>query len=201
MDLQVIGAGFGRTGTLSMKAALEQLGFGPCHHMYEVFARPDDAIGWAEAIRGGTADLDALLEGFRSSVDFPACLLWERLWRDNPGSQVLLTVRPAEAWWRSFAATIGPGIHPAEPHEDEGFATLPAAIDDVVFSGRADDEATAVAAYEAHNARVIATVPADRLCVYEVGSGWDPLCSFLGVDPPDTPFPHTNTSEEWQDRA
>jgi hypothetical protein len=197
MSLEVVGAGFGRTGTLSMKLALELLGLGPCHHMFEVFGRPGDAEGWARAIEGDEVDLDALLVGFRSTLDFPACLLWEALFAANPDARVLLTVRPADEWWRSFESTIGPNIHPATPHDDAGFAALTTAIDRVAFSGRADDRATAVGAYERHNARVMAHVPADRLLVYQVGAGWEPLCEFLGVDVPDEPFPHTNTSDEW----
>ena len=198
MGLSVIGAGFGRTGTMSMKQALDLLGFGPCHHMSEVMAREGDADKWAAAFRGEGFDADALLDGFESMVDFPGCWFWEELAADNPDALVLLTVRPTEGWWRSLSTTIGPHIHPAVPHGDESFGALMSAIDDVVFAGRADDRDTAVSAYERHNAHVVATAPADRLLVYEVGSGWEPLCEALGVPVPDEPFPRTNTSEEWQ---
>lgn len=192
MDLQVVGAGYGRTGTSSMKAALERLGLGPCHHMFEVFGRPDDAPKWAAAIRGEGFDPDALLDGFRSTLDFPACLFWRELAEADPTAKVLLTVRPAEEWWRSFDATIGPQIH--SPVGDRRFDDLTGAIDDVVF----DDRAAAVAAYERHNAEVAAGVAPDRLLVYEVGSGWEPLCDFLGLDVPNEAFPHSNTTEEFQ---
>jgi hypothetical protein len=198
MDLRVIGAGYGRTGTLSMKSALEQLGVGPCHHMFEVFARPDDARGWAAAIRGEAFDADALLDGFRSTVDFPACLFWRQLAEAQPAAKVLLTVRPADEWWRSFDATIGRGIHASESVGDAHFDTLTAAIDDVVFDGRADDHDTAVAAYERHNAEVVAAIESERLLVYEVGSGWEPLCDFLGFAVPDEAFPHSNTTAEFK---
>ena len=197
MELQVIGAGFGRTGTLSMKVALERLGFGPCHHMLEVFARPDDAPGWAAVVRGELGSLDQLLEGFGSSVDFPACTAWEALWRARPGSKVLLTVRPAADWWRSFNATIGQDIQNRAEDPGSLSAELRRAISDAVFGGLADDESTAVAAYEAHNAHVIETVPAEQLCVYEVGSGWEPLCAFLEVDVPAEPFPRSNSTKEF----
>jgi hypothetical protein len=190
MELQVVGAGFGRTGTLSMKVALERLGFGPCHHMLEVFARPEDAPGWAAVVRGEFSALDQLLEGFGSSVDFPACMAWEPLWRARPESKVLLTVRPSADWWRSFNATIGQEIQKAD-------SELSRAISEAVFAGRADDEATAVAVYEAHNTRVVETVPAEQLCVYEMGSGWEPLCAFLGVDVPDESFPRSNSTQEF----
>lgn len=200
MELQVVGAGFGRTGTASMKAALEQLGVGPAHHMMEVFGR-GDAAGWAAAIRGEGFDPDALLDGYRSTLDFPSCLLWRELAARHPSAKVLLTVRSSESWWRSFSATIGPEIHRAEPHDDPGFQALVEAIDIEVFGGRADDRDTAVAAYEAHNDAVRAEVPADRLLVYEVGSGWEPLCGFLGLEVPAEAFPHTNTTEQFLTRG
>lgn len=197
MTIEVVGAGFGRTGTLSMKLALDQIGFGPCHHMMEVFNRPGDAQGWADVIAGDNADLDPLLDGYRSTVDFPACVMWRELMDANPQSKVLLTVRPSDKWWRSFDSTIRPNIDGTNQHEDAGFTALLRAIDRVVFGGQAGDQEAAIAAYEQHNARVVADTPADRLLVYEVGSGWEPLCEFLGVAVPDEPFPHTNTSEEW----
>ena len=175
-----------------MKVALEQLGFGPCHHMLEVFARPEDAPGWAAVVRGEFGALDQLIEGFGSSVDFPACTAWEPLWRTRPTSKVLLTVRPSSDWWRSFDATIGPEIQRVDNE-------VSLAISETVFGGRADDEATAVAAYEAHNARVVEMVPAEQLCVYEVGSGWEPLCAFLGVDVPEEPFPRSNSTQEFHE--
>lgn len=197
-ELVVIGAGFGRTGTLSMKAALEQVGLGPCHHMFEVFARPDDFSGWAAAVRGAPWDRQQLLGGFRSTLDFPACLVWEELFRAAPASKVLLTVRSSESWWASFDATIGRELGKTDfgpPYERA--SELFGAITDVVFGGRPDDEATAVAAFEAHNQAVIDVVPPDRLLVYELGSGWEPVCAFLGVDVPDEPFPKSNTTEEF----
>jgi len=196
--LLVVGAGFGRTGTLSMKAALERLGLGPCHHMIEAYGRPDDFDQWAQAIRGEPWDPVHTLSGFRSSLDFPSCVVWPELWEANPGSKVLLTVRSSDSWWRSFSATIGPSIatqrHEADP---AGARHMFSAIGDVVFGGRTDDRDIAIAAYERHNQHVIATVPASELLVYEVGSGWGPLCAFLGVDVPDEPFPSTNSTEEF----
>ena len=200
MELQVIGAGFGRTGTLSMKQALEQLGLGPCHHMLEVAGRLDDAPGWASAIRGESYDVDGLLGDFRSSLDFPSCVVWERTAERFPEAKILLTVRSSDSWWRSFDATIRPHIEAGQGMPDE-MQPMMAALRDITFRGAPGDRATAVGAFEAHNADVIDRVPADRLLVYEVGSGWEPLCAFLGLDVPDEPFPRTNTSAEWAERA
>lgn len=201
MGLDVIGAGLGRTGTFSMKLALEQLGFGPCHHMFEVFARPQDMSGWAAAIRGEEADYDALLDGFRSAVDFPACAVWRELAERYPEAKILLTVRPSDDWWRSYDATIGRHIRsPEEDPDNPGWVPMVEAMNDRTFGGRSNDHDAAIEAYEAHNAAVCLEAPSERLLVYQLGSGWEPLCEFLGVDVPDEPFPHTNTTEEWQQR-
>ena len=192
------GAGFGRTGTMSMKAALERLGFGPCHHMTDAFGRPDDFDQWTAAVRGEPWDVNHTLAGFRSTIDFPSCIVWRQLWEANPGSKVLLTVRSSESWWRSFEATIGPEMTRQDREPELAAATrLFVAITEVVFDGHPGDRETAVAAYERHNRHVIDTVPADQLCVYEVGSGWEPLCAFLGVETPDEPFPSRNSTEEF----
>ncbi len=197
MGLSVVGAGFGRTGTRSMKAALEQLGVGPCHHMVEVFSRPWSEPGWAAAVRGDDVELAPLLDGFRSCVDFPSCAVWRRLTDEHPAAKVVLTVRPAERWWASFDATIGPRLGGGTSAR-EGGDDLMSALRDHVFGGRTDDRLAAIAAYEAHNADVIATIPEERLLVFDVSEGWAPLCAFLDVPVPDTEFPHSNTTEEFQ---
>lgn len=201
LALEVVGAGFGRTGTVSMKAALEQLGFGPSHHMIEAFARPDDFDDWAAAVRDEPWDPAKVLEGFRSTLDFPSCVVWRQLWEAAPDAKVLLTTRSSDSWWASFDATIGPEMRHHQPEPGfEGVRRLFDAIIEVVFDGRPHDRAAAIAAFEAHNAEVLDVVPADRLLVYEVGSGWEPLCAFLGVDVPDEPFPASNTTAEFHAR-
>lgn len=202
MDLQVIGAGFGRTGTMSMKAALERLGLGPCHHMLEVFTHPEQFQPWAAAVRGEPWDAEATLAGFRSTLDFPSCVVWRELAEANPDALVLLTTRSSESWWRSFDATIGPHMRDQPPDPAfPGVRDLFDALDEVVFSGRSGDRDTAVAAFEAHNAAVVAEVPPERLLVHEVGAGWEPLCERLGLPVPDEPFPRSNSTEEFRARA
>ena len=198
MALEIVGAGFGRTGTLSMKTALEQLGFGPCHHMVEVFPRPESVDGWAAAIEGREVDLDALVDGFRSAVDFPICAAWSRFADRFPDAKVLLTVRSSESWWRSYEATIGPRIAATDHGEGRSMMT---AIRDVVFGGRPMERDHAIEVYESHNADVILRTAGDRLLIYELGSGWEPLCAFLGVPVPAAPFPSSNSTEEFQARA
>lgn len=198
MALEIVGAGFGRTGTLSMKTALEQLGFGPCHHMVEVFERPESVDPWAAAIEGRDVDLDALVDGFRAAVDFPVCAAWSRFADHFPEAKVLLTVRSSESWWRSYEATIGPRIAATDHGEGQSMMT---AIREVVFGGRPMDRDHAISTYEAHNADVILRTPSDRILVYELGGGWEPLCAFLGVAVPDEPFPASNSTEEFRARA
>jgi hypothetical protein len=195
--LIVVGAGFGRTGTTSMMQALDHLGLGPTHHMFEAFDDPEGFEVWAAALRGEPWDPAAVLTGYRSTVDFPSSVLWEQLWRANPGSTVLLTTRPAEDWWRSFDATIGPALRDGAagsgPH-----AAMFAELLRVVFDGRCDDRDAAIAAYLAHQEHVVATVPAEELLVHHVGDGWGPLCERFGLAVPDRPFPSSNSTEDFR---
>jgi sulfotransferase family protein len=197
VTLQVIGAGFGRTGTLSLKAALTTLGISPCHHMVEVARHPEQAPRWAAAARNGTADWSALLAGFRAAVDWPATAFWRELANTFPNARVILTVRDATAWYASFRDTILE--HTAALAPPSGSA-LRAVYDlthelvlDGVFAGRADDPSHAIAVYEAHNRSVIDTIAAERLLVYDVAAGWEPLCQFLRQAVPHAPFPRLNT--------
>lgn len=196
MTLQVIGAGFGRTGTLSLKAALATLGIAPCHHMIEVAERPEQAPRWAAACDGAT-DWHALLGGFRAAVDWPATAFWRELSVAFPDARVILTVRDAAAWYASFRDTIL--AHMAGLAPPPGSA-LRAVYDltrelvlDGVFAGRAADASYAIGIYEAHNRKVVDTIAAERLLVYDVAAGWEPLCRFLDRPVPHAPFPHLNT--------
>lgn len=196
-ELVVVGAGFGRTGTRSMQLALDRLGLGPTHHMFEAFAHPEHFPLWADAVAGRDWDPAVVLSGYRSAVDFPSAVVWEQLWRANPNSTVLLTTRPAAQWWASFDATIGPSIREGAAGDD-AHAGLFAAIDQHVFGGRTDDRDAAIAAFEAHERHVIDTVPPERLLVHRVGDGWEPLCEHFALPVPDEAYPSTNSSQEWR---
>jgi hypothetical protein len=202
LALDVIGAGFGRTGTLSLKVALEQLGFGRCYHMMEVFAKPEDALVWSRAHRGEAIDWDALFEGYRSSVDWPACNLWREQLAQYPEARVLLSVRDPESWYQSVMKTIyAITVQNCESDEPQRQAAGRWAMDiiwDPIFDDRMDDRAHVMDVFERHNEAVIATVPKDRLLVFEASQGWEPLCRFLEVDVPDEPYPRTNSSEEFE---
>lgn len=207
MGLKVIGAGFGRTGTLSLKAALEQLGFGKCHHMLEVFKSPEQSRLWRKLAKGETPDWDRVFDGFESSVDFPACIFWRELAEKYPDAKVVLSVRSADSWYKSASETIFaigkvvPGwLKVIVPHIGRIFDMHAVLIRDRTFGGRQDDAVHAKSVFERHNAEVKAAIPADRLLVFEAKDGWGPLCAFLGVPVPDTPYPNVNDTAQFKQR-
>jgi hypothetical protein len=197
MTVSVVGAGFGRTGTNSLKLALEQLGFGPCHHMFEVIENPSQLAFWQAVARGETLDWDAVF------VDWPSARYWREIAEHFPAAKVLLSVRPEESWFISVQATIYPSMR--DRHETEpGYVrdVMDMANEVVVeqtFAGRLDDRDHAVAVFRAHVAEVQATIDPAQLLTFDVAEGWGPLCEFLGVTVPDTPFPHANSTADFHD--
>ena len=209
MALQVIGAGFGRTGTTSLKAALEQLGFSKCHHMEEVMtSRSQTAFWWALAERGAnTADTgwDEIFEGFQASCDWPSSTYWEELHRHYPEAKIILTVRDEQRWYESCSATIysisflvPTWIMRMIPPLHRMNTMVIASVWDGVFHGRFEDRDHAVKIYRAHVAYVKATAPPDKLLVFEAKQGWEPLCQFLGVPVPEGSYPHLNDSARFK---
>ena len=199
MTLSVVGAGFGRTGTASLKLALEQLGFGPCYHMYEVFRNPAAPGYWEAAADGAAMDWEQVFEGYASTVDWPSATFYETLANTYPEARVILTERDPAAWWRSTQATIfnwdAPGANVPEP-----FLRMVRKAIGALFDQRIHDHDHCIEVYERHNARVRQVISPERLLVYEIADGWDPLCAFLGVAVPDGPMPKLNTTEEFQAR-
>lgn len=196
MTLSVIGAGFGRTGTLSLKMALEQLGLGPCYHMVEVFKQPEAAGWWLEAAMDpANADWARIYEGYRSTVDWPNATYYKELAAAYPEAKVILTERDPDAWFNSTQATIFADRAGTDPE-----AAFPRMIGKVIFEMfdfRMHDRDHCISVYKAHNAEVRATIPADRLLVYHVADGWAPLCDFLGVPIPADAIPKVNSREEF----
>ena len=194
MTLRVIGAGLGRTGTNSLKLALERLLQRPCYHMWEVFSHPDHAPVWTAATLGKFPHWDSFLGDYGATVDFPAAAFWPELMEVYPQSLVLLSVRDTDAWWDSCRRTIFSTEWPAPP------APIMDMIDHMWqsrFTADVGDEAVTKATYEAFNDRVRREVPPERLLEWRPGDGWDPLCAALGVAVPDEPFPHVNTSDDF----
>ncbi|MBO2447196.1 sulfotransferase family protein [Actinomadura barringtoniae] len=201
--LEVIGAGFGRTGTLSLKAALERLGFGPCHHMLGLFDRPEEISLWQDAALGKPVDWDAMYEGYRSSVDWPGARFWRELADHYPEAKFILTVRDPERWYDSAHSTIHRAAiddSPASPVLTEMRAMSRDVVWDGVFDGRFPDRAHALRVFDEHIAAVRDHFSEDRLLVFEVTEGWEPLCSFLGVPVPAEPFPRSNDQGDFDAR-
>lgn len=194
MALEIIGAGLGRTGTLSLKHALEQLGFGPCYHMQEVFADAARAVPQWTAVARGAPDWEAIFEGYQATVDYPACTYWRELAALYPQAKIILSTRDADSWFDSASETIfSPRmldvIQKGAPQE---FITGTVTG---VFGDRIRDRAFMTDWFRKWESDVIASVPADRLLVIRPGEGWQPLCDFLGVAVPDAPYPRVNERE------
>lgn len=200
MSLKVIGSGFGRTGTMSTKIALEQLGFGPCHHMTEVMGNPDQPAYWTAYAEGKEVDWAEAFAGYDAQVDFPGATVWHELSIAFPYAKVLHTERPEEDWWASYSGTINkfwqhrtrldlpPPLVPI-------FETMDRIVVQDLIGGT--DRERAIKAYRRNNEKVRDTIPADRLLVFTPTDGWDPLCRFLEVDVPAGDFPRSHARDEF----
>jgi hypothetical protein len=199
MTLKVIGAGLGRTGTLSLKQALETLGFGPCYHMMEVFKNPA-AAGWWDAVADGAGPgWDAIFEGYASTVDWPSSTFYRELVAANPTAKVILTERDPDEWFTSTQATIFNRDYTAEP--TNMFESMARKVIGRMFDMRMHDRDWVIGKFLEHNAEVRRVIPADRLLVYFAADGWGPLCDFLGVAPPADAMPNVNSTREFQARV
>jgi hypothetical protein len=199
MTLRVVGAGCGRTGTASLKLALERLLGAPCYHMMEVFRHPEHVPLWHQAMLGDEPDWNALFEGYAAAVDWPASACWPELMHAYPESLVLLSERDPEAWWESANETIFRAIEGRHDLPEDWKAMVMAMLRERWDADITDREAC-IARFKAHNAQVRASVPPARLLVWQSADGWAPLCERLGVAIPDEPFPRVNTREEWHAR-
>jgi hypothetical protein len=196
VTLEVIGAGFGRTGTMSLKAALEDLGFGPCYHMVELFEHPEHVERWETIVRGDLVDWEELFRGYRATVDWPGAAFYKELAERYPEAGVILTVRDSERWYESARNTIF-------NTQGVGSSRAPRMARDLAwqkgFDGDVGDRRRMIEAFNRWNEEVKEVVPAERLLVYEVKEGWEPLCGFLGVEAPKgKPFPHLNDSDSFR---
>jgi len=209
--VKVIGVGFGRTGTMSLKAALERLGAGPCFHMIDLIVGEDrEALipKWAK-VADGEADWHDVFDGFEATVDWPAAARWREICDAFPDAPVLLNVREFDGWYRSMQNTIRAAkVTPPETLKQDANRPLPnpllwQVIDRLIwegdFQGRFEDEAWVREMYDARIAEIKATIPPDRLTVWELGvDGWEPLAAMLGVEVPDEPFPRLHDTAEFR---
>jgi len=204
MTLKVLGAGLGRTGTMSLKLALERLLDGRCYHMLELLQHlPEHVRYWKAAAEGEAIDWDKIYGDYVAAVDEPTSLMWETLMDVYPESLVILSVRDPDSWWRSANDTIME-VKRMMPGPDDlnrqAWHEMIMTLYKRQYPGGTDDGEAAKAAFTDHINRVKATVPAERLLVWEVSEGWRPICEALGLPVPDAPFPHTNTRKEFLDR-
>jgi len=196
MPLEIIGAAYPRTGTMSLKLALEQLGFEPCYHMKEVIDHPEHAPLWMEAA-DGRADWAKIFEGYRATVDAPGCYFWREIWQAYPDAKVIMTERDPEAWFESANSTV------FSPMWKETTARMPLGpffkrLTFDQYGERFTDREFMIGKYVDYMDEVRREVPKDRLLIYRTGDGWGPLCEFLSVPVPDTPYPKTNSRAEME---
>jgi hypothetical protein len=201
MPLEVIGSGLGRTGTKSLQTSLNMLGFGPCHHMAEVWTHPESMQLWIEAAKGAPV-WDEIFADYRSAVDYPSAAYWEELSERYPRAKVIHTARDPDEWFESTQATIfapdgpvGRAIESDSPVGDFFRSFLGELLDHM------NDRAFLTDYARRHTEKVKATIAPDRLLIYQVSEGWEPLCSFLGVAVPSEPFPAVNTRAEFVARV
>ncbi len=199
MGLTVVGTGLGRTGTKSMQTALVMLGFGPCHHMIEVFRRPESMQLWIDASEG-RPDWDAIFRDYNSAVDYPSAAYWRDLTSYYPHAKVLHTVRNPDDWFDSVQATIlAPGSISRREGEDvqaRFFASVRRRM-----PSQPDERSVMTNFFRLHTEAVTAAIPPERLLVYQMGEGWGRLCKFLGVPVPAATFPSENSRAEFIGRA
>lgn len=214
MSIQVIGAGMGRTGTMSLKHALEELGYKKCHHMIEVMQDKSQLQYWNAMEKNRTADYEAMLQGYTSIVDFPGSLYYKELMQKYPDAKVILTVRNPEDWYRSCRDTIYnlPGglkrimmkfigfFKPDVAHVANVFDYVDLSIWNGLFKGKFEDKEFAIKIFNEWTEEVKRSVPPEKLLIFQAKEGWKPLCDFLGKPIPETSYPNTNNTAEFLER-
>jgi len=212
MAIKVIGAGVGRTGTESLKKALEQLGFGKCYHMFELMKDGSRLTHWLDLMDGKKPDYEALFRDYQSCVDFPAAIYYREFMQQYPDAKVILTVRDADKWFDSASKTIFKPIPPVvmlpirfaglfsskARSFPKGYEYAKEIVHRRFFKNRITDREFCKKIFNEWNEEVKRTVSPDKLLVFEVKHGWAPLCKFLNVPVPDSPFPKSNDSNNFQ---
>ena len=204
--LKVVGAGWARTGTTSTLGALNELGFGPCYTFYTIMSeKPEHFPRWLAAYQGQEMDWADLFTGFNSVVDWPAADFYPALLQRWPEAKIILNVRDREKWYDSVVNTIweiNQAMHAdPKPHEAPMLELLQTMMWDGAFQGRFHDREYVIGLFDEHVARVKAALPAEKLLVFDVKEGWEPLCRFLEVPVPDKPFPRLNDTAAFRVRV
>ena len=210
MAVEIIGAGYGRTGTMSTYTALNSLGF-PCYHMFELGTEgnEDHLDFWLEVARstpGVQHDWSQVFANYRATIDNPASCVWRELVAANPDAKVLLTLHPkgAEAWCESTIDTIYFTENKWQFKIVEFFTPFGRKMGEMsrklvwqrAHRGTMNDRTAAIAEYQRHIEEVKATVSPEKLLIFTADQGWEPLCKFLEVDVPEGEFPNVNDREQ-----
>jgi hypothetical protein len=199
--MQVIGAGVGRTGTYSLKAALESLGFGPCHHMKVVIEDMERHVPLWENVLRGEVDWGSVYAGHQAAVDWPTATFFRELHGAYPNARFILGYRDPRTWVESFSETIFTalaGKDAAPPEVQPWMEMCLQVIKQAGFElGMTPDELEA--SFIAHNEAVQSAIPAEQLLIFDVKEGWQPLCEFLGVPVPAGDLPRSNSRTEFWD--
>ena len=217
MTLKVIGAGMARTGTSSLKAALSELGFGPCYQMRELLSHPEQVIFWSQASCGKPLNWDELFQDYRATVDFPSYRYYYQLLQYYPEAKVILTVRDPQAWYESTLNTIYQVVEPQTGQKFFKRLKLPdsprtRALERVWrlvekelwqkdFQGKFADKEYAIKVFQQHLEEVQQNVPSKQLLVYQITEGWSSLCRFLDVPVPEQTFPCLNERAKFKQRV
>jgi hypothetical protein len=213
MSIKIIGAGFPRTGTTTLKEALEILGYSKTYHFKDLMMMPHRVRYWKELEEKGATDFDALFEGYQATVDFPGYPYYKILMERYPDAKVILTHRDIEAWHASTTRTIRPvGAHTINDRPElaalletnerlrnsrDCFEFFSKTYIQKQFAGNFDDFEAAKSVFLNHMEEVKAAVPRDQLLVYDVREGWEPLCNFLEVEVPNVDLPHANKGDNF----
>ncbi|KAI9476256.1 MAG: P-loop containing nucleoside triphosphate hydrolase protein [Benjaminiella poitrasii] len=208
--LEIIGAGFGRTGTDSLRTALNMLGY-KTHHMKsfgeDLSLDPDDF--YHAYLHRDEANWEKMYENYNAAVDWPTTSFYKELYAKYPDAKVILTVRDADSWYTSMLNTLAHRSH-APPKGDVDPTKNPRfkfqrMASTVCMNGLTskpdefDDKERMKKIFLDHNEEVKRLIPADKLLVFELENGWEKLCSFLGKEIPDVPYPHINTTAQHQE--
>jgi hypothetical protein len=201
--LKLINAGLGRTGTTSLQAALERLGFGPCYHMFDIVSSEARLEQWLKIVCDAQhPDWQAVFDGYTSAVDGPSAVYYRQMMEAFPGAKIILTVRDSERWYQSTYDTLyqfarNSEENPPDIHSFQArmYRMTKAMVWDGIFGGRFSEKEYAIEVFRRHNQEVVDSVDPGNLLVYDVKQGWAPLCAFLGVEAPPEDFPHVNDTE------
>jgi len=210
--MKLIGVGFGRTGTMSIKTALEDEGQGPCFHMIDLIRNPDIVDPWHDAAVKGEKDWDKMFAGYNATIDWPGCTFWKELIEVYPEAPVLLNIRDFDPWYKSLHNTVyalrlasekgeltpDPNRPPPSPKLWEVIGTLLYKVD---FQGNFEDESWMREMYANRIEEIKDTVPSERLTVWKLedNPGWGPIADALGIETPNAPFPHLHDTDNFRE--